>query len=61
VRYNNHGVTEADLRQVRNLEYLKVKLLVRTAKHHTGLRMPEPVRLNPDPPTVIHGGVSRRF
>jgi len=48
VRYNSHGVTGADLRQVRNLEYLKVKLLVRTAKHHTGLRMPEPVRLKQD-------------
>lgn len=42
-RLNARGVTEDGLRQVRNLEYLKVKLLVPTEKHHTKLRMPEPL------------------
>ena len=51
LRCNSRGVTEVDLRQVRNLEYPKVKLLVSTAKHHTRLRMPEPVRLKQDQPS----------
>ena len=48
LRCNKRGVTEIDLRQVRNLEQLKVKLLVPTEKHHTGLRMPDPVTLKQD-------------
>lgn len=47
-RLNTRGVTELDLRQVKNLEYLKVKLLVPTEKHHTKLRMPEPLTLKKD-------------
>lgn len=47
-RLNTRGVTEFDLRQVRNLEYLKVKLLVPTEEHHTKLRMPAPLTLNKD-------------
>lgn len=48
LRANTRGVTEQDLRSVRNLQLLKVKLLVPTEKHHTGLRMPEPVTLKQD-------------
>ena len=48
VRLNTRGLTAKDLRAVRSLDYLKVKLLVPTAKHHTGLRMPEPVTLKQD-------------
>lgn len=48
LRVNTRGVEASDLQSVRNLEYLKVKLLVPTATHHTGLRMPEPVTLKQD-------------
>lgn len=48
VRVNSRGVTAQDLRAVRNLHLLKVKLLVPTEKHHTGLRMPEPVTRKQD-------------
>ena len=48
LRWNRHGLTAKDLRRVKNLEYLKVKLLVPTERHHTGLRMPEPVTLKQD-------------
>ena len=47
-RINTRGVTELDLRKVKNLEHLKVKLLVPTEKHHTKLRMPEPMTLKQD-------------
>lgn len=61
LRCNSNGVTEADLRQVRNLEYLKVKLLVPTAKHHTGLRMPEPVRLKQDQYFGLNGKMAAKL
>lgn len=48
VRVNTGGVTATDLRGVKNLEYLKVKLLRPTEKHHTGLRMESPVKLKQD-------------
>lgn len=48
IAVNTRGLTGDELRVVRNLEYLKVKLLVPTATHHTGLRMPEPVKLKQD-------------
>jgi len=48
LRCNTRGVTEIDLRQVRNLEQLKVKLLVPTERHHTGLRLPDPVTFKQD-------------
>jgi hypothetical protein len=48
LRINTRDVEARDLRSVGNLEFLKVKLLVPTAKHHTGLRMPEPVTLKQD-------------
>ena len=48
VSVNKHGLTESDLRSVKNLELLKVKLLAPTAKHHTGRRMPPPVQSKQD-------------
>ena len=48
LRINTNGVQASDLRNVRNLEYLKVKLLEPTARHHTGLRMPDPVTFKQD-------------
>ena len=48
LRWNKGGVTERDLRRVRNLELLKVRLLVPTERHHTGLRMPQPVKRKQD-------------
>lgn len=44
LRVNKRGVSEKDLRGVRNLEILKVKLLLITEPHHTKLRMPEPLK-----------------
>lgn len=40
LRCNSQGVTEEQIRAVRNLEYLKVKLIRPSEMHHTGLRMP---------------------
>jgi hypothetical protein len=48
LRWNRRGLTAKDLRRVKNLEYLKVKLLVPKERHHTGLRMPQPVTLKQD-------------
>lgn len=48
LRVNRRGLTAKNLRDVRSLEYLKVKLLVPTQRHHTGLRMPQPVTLKQD-------------
>lgn len=45
VRCNRHGVTAHDLRSVGNLDLLKARLLRPTEMHHTGLRMPDPLRL----------------
>jgi len=44
LRYNKRDVTEDDLRGVRCLEYLKVKLLSPTERHHVRLRRPAPLR-----------------
>ena len=48
LRVNLHGVTEKQIRAVRNLEYLKVKLLRPSQQHHTGLRMPGSVQSKKD-------------
>lgn len=48
LRCNTRGVDEVELREVRNLELLKVRLLIRTEKHHTKLRMPDPLTLVQD-------------
>lgn len=48
VALNSRDVSAKDLRAVKNLEYLKVKLLVPTEAHHTGLRMSSPVTLKQD-------------
>lgn len=41
LRLNHKGLTASNLRSVKPLEYLKVKLLVRTAPHHVRLRFAE--------------------
>lgn len=43
LRHNRRDVTEDDLRGVRCLEYLKVKLLEPTERHHVRLRRPAPL------------------
>jgi len=48
LRVNTRGLEAKDLRDVKNLEFLKVKLLASTENHHTGLRMPEPVTRKQD-------------
>lgn len=45
VRCNRRGVSARDLRAVGNLDLLKARLLHQTETHHTGLRMPDPLRL----------------
>lgn len=61
LRCNTRDVKELDLRQVRNLEYLKVKLLVPTEKHHTGLRMPDPVTLKQDQYFALNGKMAAKL
>ena len=41
LRLNHRGLTSSDLRSVRPLEFLKVKLLVPTEHHHVRLRIEE--------------------
>ena len=43
ISHNKRGVSEEDLRGVRCLEYLKVKLLKPTEPHHVRLRRPAPL------------------
>ncbi|GAB2644398.1 hypothetical protein GCM10027270_35260 [Nocardioides ginkgobilobae] len=43
LRHNQRDVTERDLRGVGCLEYLKVKLLTPTERHHVRLRRPAPL------------------
>ncbi|GGD06723.1 hypothetical protein GCM10007231_01860 [Nocardioides daphniae] len=40
---NRNGLSPLDVRAVKPLEYLKVKLLVPTEPHHVRLRMPDPL------------------
>lgn len=49
------------MRSVGNLEFLKVKLLEPTAKHHTGLRMPNPVTLKQDQYFGLNVTVARKL
>lgn len=43
LRLNRKGVSEREVRSVKPLEYLKVKVLEPSECHHTGLRMPDPL------------------
>jgi hypothetical protein len=42
LRLNERDVTEKDIRAVRSLEYIRVKVLEATEQHHVARRMPPP-------------------